>query len=72
MDFRARAERLGAFGVTSVSLIVGGERGQTKYSDEAGSNVLWRSFNAVFATFPARKGDKVLLNDHCRILSFYQ
>ena len=33
---------------------------------------LRRSFNAVFATLPARKRDGVEVNDYCRILCFYQ
>lgn len=72
MDFRARVERLGVFGVSSVSLIVAEKVAKQKWLEEVRSNVLRRSFDAVFVALPARKRDGVEVNDHCRILRFYQ
>lgn len=72
MAFRARVERLGAFGVTSVSLIVA-ERGWPNKMVGGGRVQRFTSeFRAVFAALPARKRDGVEVNGHCRILCFYQ
>jgi hypothetical protein len=57
MGFRARVERLGAFGVTSVSLIVAKRGGQTKCSETAGSKVSTAEFQGrVRHSSSAQKG----------------